>query len=139
MAANDNVLGEYVSVSQGVKNHLENPRNFGSLPHADIYTSYTGSCGNTLKIWLNVKDEIVDEIAFQAEGCDYTVACGSIATEMLKGRKVIEVNRVNPQKIIDELGGLPDDHKTSAFLASNALREAVKDYLIYNAEALEKV
>ncbi len=138
MAINDDCEGKYVSVSHGVKDHLENPKNLGTLSHPDIYTSYTGTCGNTMKIWLNVKDERVEEIAFQAEGDDYTVACGSIATELLKGKKVIEVGGVNPQKIIDELGGLPEDRRYSALLVSNALREAVKDYLLYNRECFDK-
>ena len=119
--------------------HAERPRNYGTLPAGEGFTSFTGPCGDTIRVWLKVRDDIVEDIRFDTDGCGYTIACGSVATEMILGKKILDVKKISQKRIIDELGWLPDSHKHCALLASNALKEAVKDYYLFKKEPWKKL
>ncbi len=122
------ILSEYSDI---VIDHAENPRNLGEIVDADGYARVTGPCGDTMKIWLRVREGRVEEASFWTDGCGTSLACGSIATEMVKGKTAREALGIDPQKILDALGGLPDDSVHCAVLASKTLEQAVKDYFTY--------
>jgi nitrogen fixation NifU-like protein len=124
----------WAGYSPVVVDHARNPRNAGSIPNADGFASVTGPCGDTVEIWLRVKDNAIKEASFWTDGCGTTIAAGSMVTEMAKGRPVAEALRVTQQDVLDALEGLPEESVHCALLASNALKEAVKDYLAYRKE-----
>jgi nitrogen fixation NifU-like protein len=124
----------WAGYSPVVVDHARNPRNAGSIPNADGFASVTGPCGDTVEIWLRVKDNAIKEASFWTDGCGTTIAAGSMITEMAKGRPVAEALRVTQQDVLDALEGLPEESVHCALLASNALKEAVKDYLAYRKE-----
>lgn len=111
-----------------VVDHANNPRNMKMIEDANGYSSNTGECGDTVEIWIKVNDEIIEEIAFQSDGCEITQAAGSMSTEMAKGKKISDVLKINALHLIDALGGLPDDHIHCAYLANSAIHEAIKNY-----------
>jgi len=120
--------------SQTAIDHIRNPRNVGLISNADGQASITGPCGDTMEIWLRVQDCIIEQAAFWTDGCGTTIAAGSMATELAKGKRVAEVFRIAQQDVLDALGGLPDESVHCALLAANTLKEAVKDYLAYRNE-----
>jgi len=120
--------------SQTAIDHIRNPRNVGLISNADGQASITGPCGDTMEIWLRVQDGIIEQAAFWTDGCGTTIAAGSMATELAKGKRVAEVFRIAQQDVLDALGGLPDESVHCALLAANTLKEAVKDYLAYRNE-----
>ena len=73
--------------SETTINHSMNPRNAGNLEDADGFTKITGPCGDTMQIWLKVKDGIITQATFYTDGCGTTIASGSIVTDMAKGKK----------------------------------------------------
>lgn len=126
-------------ISDTFIDHAERPRNYGSLEDYDSNTSFTGSCGDTITVWLKVNKDIIEDIKFQTDGCGYTVACGSMATSLIRGKRITDVAKINQKRIIDKLGGLPDSHKHCALLASSAIKEAVKDYYLFKKEPWKKL
>ncbi len=120
--------------SQTAIDHIRNPRNVGLISNADGQASITGPCGDTMEIWLRVQDGVIEQAAFWTDGCGTTIAAGSMATELAKGKRVAEVFRIAQQDVLDALGGLPDESVHCALLAANTLKEAVKDYLAYRNE-----
>jgi nitrogen fixation NifU-like protein len=124
----------WAGYSPVVIDHARNPRNAGSIPNADGFASVTGPCGDTVEIWLRVKDNTIKEAAFWTDGCGTTIAAGSMVTEMAKGRPVAEALRLTQQDVLEALGGLPEESLHCALLASNTLKEAAKDYLAYRRE-----
>ncbi|MDK2887615.1 MAG: nitrogen fixation protein NifU [Thermoanaerobacter sp.] len=114
--------------SEVVIDHANNPRNVGSIEEADGYASVTGVCGDTIQIWLKVKDDSISEIKFWTDGCGTTIAAGSMVTELARDKTVAEALQITPRDVLDALGGLPDESAHCAFLAANALHEAIKDY-----------
>jgi len=125
--------------SETVIDHSMNPRNTGSPGNTDGYAKVTGPCGDTMEMWLKVKDDIIRDASFMTDGCSTTIASGSMVTEMAKGRTVGEAQRISQRDILDALGGLPEDSEHCALLASNTLKEAIRDYLAMKKEPWKKV
>ena len=74
--------------SQTVIDHAMNPRNGGNTEAADGYASVTGPCGDTMDIWLKVKDDTIVKATFMTDGCGTTIAAGSMVTELVKDKSV---------------------------------------------------
>ncbi|MFC1990040.1 iron-sulfur cluster assembly scaffold protein [Chloroflexota bacterium] len=115
--------------SATVTDHATNPRNAGSMDDADAYTSVLGPCGDNMEMWLKARDGIVKDITFWTDGCGATIACGSMATELAKGKTLGEALAINAEVIATNLGGLPDDHAHCARLASSTLKKAIIEYM----------
>ena len=124
--------------TETVIDHAMNPRNVGSIPGAGGFATLTGPCGDTMEIRLKVKDNKVADAAFWTDGCGTSIACGSMATEMIKGRNVAEALAIDQSKILEALGGLPEDSLHCALLASNALQAAIRDYLAVKRDPWKK-
>jgi nitrogen fixation NifU-like protein len=106
-----------------------NPRNRGKVRNADGFAKIKGPCGDTMQISFKVKDHNISKIRFMTDGCASSIASGSMATELAKGQKIEEVSKISQQMILDALDGLPEESVHCALLASNTLKEAIKDYL----------
>jgi len=104
------------------------PKNYHSLPDANGYVSYTGPCGDTMKIWVKISNDVIEDIGFLTDGCDCTRAVGSILTEMSKGSTIQNAKDITPLQIDEALDGLPEDHKHCAILARDALKKAIQNY-----------
>jgi nitrogen fixation NifU-like protein len=110
--------------------HWRNPRNLGGLTDPDGAATVKGECGDTMAITLRLKDDIVTACGFETDGCGTTIMCGSVATEMAKGRTFIEaLGAVNAAAILRVLGGLPESDVHCAELAAATLRRALADAL----------
>jgi len=120
--------------SDAVVDRAMNPRNVGNMENANGFATVTGPCGDTMEIWLKVKNDRILEATFMTDGCGTTIAAGSMATELAKGINVIQAQRISQQDVLEALGGLPEESKHCASLAANTLREAVKDYLALKNE-----
>jgi nitrogen fixation NifU-like protein len=94
----------------------------------DGFARLTGSCGDTMEIFLKVEDGIIVDASFQTDGCNPSRAAGGMVAEMTKGKRVDDVKQLTAQTVLDALGGLPEDHEHCASLAADALKEALKDF-----------
>lgn len=115
--------------SEKVMDHYRNPRNVGEIENADA-VGIAGSltCGDQLKIYLKIEDNIVTDAKFQTFGCGSAVASSSILTEMIIGKTVDEVRKITNKDIADELGGLPPEKMHCSVMGYEALEDALKKY-----------
>ena len=133
------ILGDARKVySETVIDHSMNPRNVGNLEDADGFARVTGSCGDTMEIWLKVMDGIIVQATFYTDGCGTTIASGSMVTEMAKGKSITEAQKLSQQDVLDALGGLPDESQHCALLAANTLKAAIRDYIAMKREPWKK-
>jgi len=114
--------------SEKVIEHWLNPRNRGKVRNADGFAKIKGPCGDTMQISLTVKDNKISKVRFTTTGCATSIASGSMATELAQGRKIEEAAEISQEMILDALDGLPEESVHCALLASNTLKEAIKDY-----------
>jgi nitrogen fixation NifU-like protein len=124
--------------SETVIDHAMNPRNAGTLADADGYGKVTGSCGDTMELWLRVKNAVITDSTFMTDGCGTSIAAGSMITEIARGKKITQAIKINQQDVLDELGGLPEESEHCALLASNTLKAAIKDSLAVQKEPWKK-
>lgn len=115
--------------SQRAIDYAMNPRNVGRIKDADGYARVTGSCGDTIEISLKMKKGKVVDAKFWTDGCGTSIACGGIATELIKGKSVAEALKVDSKFILNALDGLPESDVHCAVLASDTLRAAIRNYL----------
>jgi len=120
--------------SEKTIDHFLNPRNLGEIPTPDGFGRVTGPCGDTMEIYLNVRDGRVMNASFWTDGCGSSIASGSMVTEMAKRMNIGEAQRISQHDVLAALGGLPEESEHCALLAANTLREAIKDYLAFKNE-----
>ncbi|MHC1567026.1 MAG: iron-sulfur cluster assembly scaffold protein [Candidatus Syntropharchaeia archaeon] len=105
-----------------------NPKNVGEIENPDGSARITGPCGDTMQIHLKIKNGKIVDSRFLTDGCGPTIACGSLVTELVKGKTIEEVLRMDENDILEVLGGLPEDNLHCPVLAINTLRAAIEDY-----------
>jgi nitrogen fixation NifU-like protein len=120
--------------SEAVIDQALRPRNLGEMENADGFGRVTGPCGDTMKIWLRVEGNTVVMATFATDGCGPTVACGSLLTELVRGKTIPQALGISQQGVLDALGGLPEAHEHCALLVVSTLREAIRDYLALKKE-----
>lgn len=119
----------YGDYSMKVIEHFMSPRNVGSMKDPDGVGQYGDlKCGDSLTIYIKVKDNIIDKISFLVFGCTAAIATSSMVTEMAKGKTLDEAKAITEKQLIDALDGLPDSKLHCSVLGVKALRAAVLDY-----------
>ncbi|MEA1998519.1 MAG: iron-sulfur cluster assembly scaffold protein [Euryarchaeota archaeon] len=108
--------------------YYQNKVNVGELTKPDAHAVYTGPCGDTMEIFLNVEDGVIKEAKFQAIGCAGAFSSGSALSEMIIGMTLEEAEGIDEDKIIDYLGGIPKQKVHCTCLSKRTLQKAIKDY-----------
>ena len=94
--------------SETTADHVLRPCNVGSLTNADGYASLHSDCDESMEIWIKVNDGRIAEIGYWTDGCAATIACGSMATELAKGRTINQALSISPRDLSDALEDFPE-------------------------------
>ncbi|NSW92719.1 MAG: iron-sulfur cluster assembly scaffold protein [Firmicutes bacterium] len=117
--------------------HFMCPRNVGSMNDADGEgTIGDPGCGDSLTIYIKVRNEIIEDISFLVFGCAAAIATSSMTTELAKGKTIQEAMKITEDDIVEALGGLPENKKHCSNLGVKALRSAIENY--YSRKAINK-
>ncbi len=115
--------------SEKVMDHFRNPRNVGVLEDANgIGEVGNAKCGDIMKMYLKIEDDIVKDVKFETFGCGSAIASSSMATELIKGKPVEEARQLTNKAVAEALDGLPDYKMHCSVLAQEAIEAALKDY-----------
>ena len=125
--------------SETAIDYAMNPRNNGKIENADGRASVTGPCGDTMEIFITVRDDIITRATFRTDGCGTSIASGGMVTELARGKPVPEAYCISQQDILNELGGLPEEDEHCALLAANTMKLAVHDYLNSRSQPWKKM
>ena len=124
--------------SEKVMDHFRNPRNVGVIENADGVGEVGNTvCGDIMKIYLKIKDGIIEDVKFNTFGCGSAIASSSMATEMIKGKPVTEARELTNKAVAEALDGLPAHKLHCSVLAEQAVKKAVKDYYDKNGIAYD--
>ena len=115
--------------SETVMDHFRNPRNVGEIENADgVGEVGNAKCGDIMKIYLKIDDDIITDVKFNTFGCGSAIASSSMATEMIKGKSVSEALELTNKAVVEALDGLPAQKIHCSVLAEEAVKAALKDY-----------
>jgi len=121
----DSVLED---LSENFISEVFNPQNIGKIDNPDSYVSFTGVCGDTIEMWLNIADGKISDIKFMTDGCGFAIVCASYITRTARGKTIEEALQIKPEDIDKYFGGLPEDHKHCAKLSVLTLEAAIENY-----------
>lgn len=122
--------------SEKVMDHFKNPRNVGTIEDASgVGTVGNAKCGDIMKIYLKIEDNIIVDVKFETFGCGSAIASSSMATVMIKGKSVDEALELSNKAVAEALDGLPKHKMHCSLLAEEAIKAAVKDY--YDKNGIE--
>ena len=112
-----------------VMEHFTNPRNVGEIENADgVGEVGNAKCGDIMKIYLKIDDEIITDVKFKTFGCASAIATSSIATELIKGATIDDALKLTNKAVIEALDGLPAAKLHCSVLAEQAIKAALWDY-----------
>ncbi|MBQ9008801.1 MAG: Fe-S cluster assembly scaffold protein NifU [Clostridia bacterium] len=115
--------------SETVMDHFRNPRNVGVIEDANgIGEVGNAKCGDIMKMYLKIEDDVVKDVKFETFGCGSAIASSSMATEMIKGQPLSEVKKLTNKAVAEALDGLPDYKMHCSVLAEEAIHSALEDY-----------
>jgi len=115
--------------SDKVMDHFTNPRNVGEIADADgIGEEGNPVCGDAMKIFIKVKDDVITDLKFKTFGCASAIAVSSMVTEMAKGMTIEEALKITKASLAEALDGLPPQKMHCSNLGADALHKAIEDY-----------
>ena len=115
--------------SEKVMDHFLHPRNVGVIEDANAIGEVgNAKCGDIMKMYLKIKDDIVEDVKFETFGCGSAIASSSMATEMIKGKPLSEVRNLTNKAVTEALDGLPAHKIHCSVLAEEAIHSALEDY-----------
>lgn len=121
--------GDYV-YSKKVMEHFLNPKNMGKIENANgVGKVGNVICGDTMYIYVKVKNNVIENIGFETMGCVAAIATSSMITELVKGKTLDEALKIGRNDISNSLETLPPIKEHCSNLAADGLHEAIYDYL----------
>ena len=121
-----------------VFNRWQNPKFMGKMTNASCVGRLTGNCGDSMEIYLRIRNDKVEEASFFTEGCGASVACGSMVAELATGKDLEEASQIGGDAVLMALGGLPEEENHCAFLAAETLLAAIHEWMLQSSKAKER-
>ena len=115
--------------SEKVMDHFLHPRNVGVIEDANgIGEVGNAKCGDIMKMYLKIDDDIITDVKFETFGCASAIASSSMATELIKGQRVEDAMQLTNKAVAEALDGLPAYKMHCSVLAEEAIQAALEDY-----------
>ena len=115
--------------SEKVMDHFKNPRNVGEIENADgIGEVGNVKCGDIMRMYIKVENDTIVDVKFMTFGCGSAIATSSMATELIKGKKIDEALTLTNKAVVEALDGLPTHKIHCSVLAEEAIKAAIVDY-----------
>ena len=112
-----------------VMDHFMHPRNVGEIENPDgVGQVGNAKCGDIMKMYLKIKDGVIEDVKFETFGCGSAIASSSMATELIKGKTVDEALKLTNKAVVEALEGLPPVKVHCSVLAEQAVKAALSDY-----------
>lgn len=122
--------------SEKVMEHFRNPKNVGIIEDADgVGEAGNAKCGDIMKIYLKIKDNVILDVKFETFGCGSAIASSSMATELIKGKPLSQALALTNKAVAEALDGLPAHKLHCSVLAEEAIKAAIKNY--YDKNGIE--
>ncbi len=123
--------------SEKVMDHFNHPRNVGEIADADgVGQVGNPVCGDIMKMYLRIRDGVIEDVKFKTFGCGSAIATSSMATEMIRGKTIGEALKLTNAAVAEALDGLPAHKMHCSVLAEEAVKAALADYYTRRGESV---
>ena len=115
--------------SEKVMEHFANPHNVGEIKDADgVGEVGNPKCGDIMRMYIKVENDTIVDVKFMTFGCGAAIATSSMATDLVKGKKIEDALKLTNKAVMEALDGLPAVKVHCSVLAEQAIKAAVSDY-----------
>lgn len=115
--------------SEKVLDHFTHPRNVGEIADANgVGEVGNPKCGDIMRMYIKVENDIIEDVKFMTFGCGAAIATSSMATDLVKGKKIEDALKLTNKAVMEALDGLPPVKVHCSVLAEQAIKSAVADY-----------
>lgn len=122
-----------------VLKYFQKPHNFGKMKNPDGMGKVGNIiCGDVMYLYIKVVKDKIKDIKFETFGCAAAIATSSMVTDLAKGKTLKSALTINKEAVVKSLGGLPPIKIHCSVLASDALAEAIYDYLRKNKRKISE-
>jgi len=112
---------------RAIQYYMEKPY-MGVLPDADQVSEMTGTCGDTMAVYLKVADGKIADVRYQVMGCAGAVSAAMAAVDLVKGKHIHEARTLEDGDIFRVLQDIPLKKHHCIQLAVKALHKTLDDY-----------
>lgn len=98
------------------------------IKNPDGYGRRTGTCGDTVEIFLLVREGCIQSVSFNTDGCINTNACCNTLAYLAEGKTIAEAWKISPDDVVDYLETLPLENVHCAELTMGAFFMALANY-----------
>ena len=102
--------------------------NMGSMQDADHKTELTGPCGDTMRCYLKVDGDRIQDAKYEVLGCPGAISAAMALVEIVRGRTLDEALTVKDRDVFRELVEIPDQKQHCIRLAVKTLEKAIREY-----------
>ena len=115
--------------TQKLIERFKNPKNIGEMENPTVVaTEGDPQCGDMFRMFLKIENDRIEDMKFLSFGCAANIATGDMTADLVKGKTVQEVGKLQIKEIVDGLGGLPVIKMHCATLAYRTLKKALTEY-----------
>ncbi len=118
-----------MAYSEKVMEHFANPHNVGEIKDADgVGEVGNPKCGDIMRMYIKVENDTIVDVKFMTFGCGAAIATSSMATDLVKGKKIEDALKLTNKAVMEALDGLPAVKVHCSVLAEQAIKAAISDY-----------
>ena len=93
-----------LELNEKIKEHFRNPQNVGEMENPEGMGAVNNPvCGDTTKLYLRIKDGVVEDAKFLSFGCAVTIASASVFTEKIKGKDISWLLSGGDDEVVERL------------------------------------
>ena len=127
-----------LELSEKIKEHFRNPLNVGEMENPEGMGAINNPvCGDTTKLYLRIRDGMIDDAKFLSFGCAVTIASASVLTEKIKGKGISQLFSGTDEEVVQrlirmiesELGEIPSVKLHCPPATVQVFLEAIRGYL----------
>ena len=96
-----------LELNEKIKEHFRDPHNVGEIENPEGMGAVNNPvCGDTTKLYLRIKNGVVDDAKFLSFGCAVTIASASVLTEKIKGKEISKLLSGEDEEVVKQLVSL---------------------------------
>jgi len=127
MTGEEKMLADSGYSETAIRYYMDKPY-MGDLPDANQVTEMLGTCGDTMKIFLKIEDDLIKDAKYQVLGCPGAISAAMAAVDIVKGEKIEYARSVNDGDIFKVLKEIPAKKHHCIQLAVKTLQKAIDEY-----------
>jgi len=112
---------------RAIQYYIEKPH-MGAIPDAELKSEMTGTCGDTMGIYVKMNNGTIADAKYQVMGCAGAVSAAMAAVDLIKGRSLDFARKLNDGDIFKVLEEIPVKKHHCIQLAVKTLHKAIDEY-----------